>query len=139
MSSETTYRHVGMLPAGTFPLFGGRAEALIEQAIEKGRGEYALGDVLEKLNGMEMLAFGEVADFELRSIVVVQVIAYPRLRALRIAYGAGRGVARLLPSIKSFCHEQGITRIEVWCRASVARLFRKHGFDIGYCVPILEI
>ncbi len=139
MPSEATYRHVGMLPFDTFPLFGGRAEALIERAVEKGRGEYALDDVLERLESMEMLAFGEVVDFELRSIVVVRVIRYPRLSALHVAYGAGRGVARLLPAIKSFCHEQGITRIEVWCRASVARLFRQHGFDIGYCVPVLEI
>jgi GNAT superfamily N-acetyltransferase len=128
-----------MIPSETFPLFGGKAEVLLQQAIDRGRGEYLLEDVLAQLATMEMLAFGEIRAFELRSLITARIIAYPRLRSLHIAYGAGRDVERLLPAVLEFCHGEGIARIETWCHEPVARLYRRKGFDIGYCVPVLEI
>lgn len=114
--------------------------ALIASAIAYGRGEYALADIRDGIERGQMFAAGCVSGAgEVEFIVTCTVVTFPRKKVLYIQYGAGRGGVRAKDSLFAAAKTLGCDWIETRCRESVARLYRRAGFEVGYSVCILEV
>ena len=113
--------------------------ALVSQAIPYGRGEYTLEDVHEGLRNGSMLAVAKVVDGHVEFVVTCVVAVFPRKRVLYVQYGAGRGGADLKEKLIEVARVLKCDWIETCCRESVARLYRRSGFETGYQVCILEV
>lgn len=113
--------------------------ALVSQAIPYGRGEYTLEDIHEGLRSGNMLAVAKVVDSQVEFVVTCVVAVFPRKRVLYVQYGAGRGGADLKEKLIEVARVLKCDWIETRCRESVARLYRRSGFDTGYQVCILEV
>ena len=113
--------------------------ALVSQAIPYGRGEYTLGDIHEGLRNGTMLAIAKVIDNQVEFVLTCVVAQYPRKRVLYVQYGAGRGGADLKEKLIEVARVLKCDWIETRCRESVARLYRRLGFDVAYNVCILEV
>ena len=112
---------------------------LVAQAIHYGRGEYTLEDIHEGLRRGEMLAVAKVIDNQVEFVLTCVVAQYPRKRVLYVQYGAGRGGADLKEKLIEVARALKCDWIETRCRESVARLYRRLGFDVAYNVCILEV
>ena len=112
---------------------------LVAQAIHYGRGEYTLEDIHEGLRRGEMLAVAKVIDNQVEFVLTCVVAQYPRKRVLYVQYGAGRGGADLKEKLIEVAQVLKCDWIETRCRESVARLYRRLGFDVAYNVCILEV
>lgn len=125
------------LAAGAFwPQIG----ALVAAAMAHGRGEFSLGDIRDGIEAGQMFAAGCVSSAgEVEFVVTCSVVAFPRKKVLYIQYGAGRGGARARDALIAAAKTLGCDWIETRCRESVARLYRRAGFDVGYSVCILEV
>ena len=113
--------------------------ALVSQAIHYGRGEYTLEDIHEGLRSGSMLAVAKVIDNQVEFVLTCVVAQYPRKRVLYVQYGAGRGGADLKEKLIEVARVLKCDWIETRCRESVARLYRRLGFDVAYNVCILEV
>ena len=114
--------------------------ALLEQAMPYGRGEYTLDDIRAGIEKREMMAIGVFDEHaQAEFVATCSVVNYPRKRVLYIQYGAGKDGAQLRTVVSDVAKSLGCDWIETRCRYAVAKLYRRNGFDIGYCVPILEI
>lgn len=114
--------------------------ALIASAIVYGRGEYTLDDIRDGIERGQMFAVGCVSEAgEVEFVVTCVIAAFPRKQVLYIQYGAGRGVIRAKDALIAAARTLGCDWIETRCRESVARLYRRAGFDEGYRVCILEV
>ena len=114
--------------------------ALIASAIVYGRGEYTLEDIRDGIERGQMFAVGCVSEAgEVEFVVTCIIAAFPRKQVLYIQYGAGRGGVRAKDAIASAAKTLGCDWIETRCRESVARLYRRAGFDDAYRVCILEV
>lgn len=114
--------------------------ALVATAMPYGRGEYTLADIHDGIAHGEMFAIGVVGErAEVEFVVTCTVAIYPRKKVLYVQYGAGRGGARAKEALIAAAKTLECDWIETRCRASVARLYRRAGFDIGYGVAILEV
>lgn len=114
--------------------------ALIASAIPYGRGEYTLDDIRDGIEAGQMFAVGCVNNAgEVEFVVTCSVVAFPRKQVLYVQYGAGRGGVRAKDSLIAAAKTLGCDWIETRCRESVARLYRRAGFEIGYSVCILEV
>ena len=113
--------------------------ALVSQAIHYGRGEYTLEDIHEGLRSGNMLAVAKVVDGQVEFVLTCVVAQYPRKRVLYVQYGAGRGGADLKEKLIEVARVLKCDWIETRCRESVARLYRRLGFDAAYNVCILEV
>ena len=114
--------------------------ALIASAIPYGRGEYTLDDIRDGIEVGQMFAVGCVNNAgEVEFVVTCSVVAFPRKQVLYVQYGAGRGGVRAKDSLIAAAKTLGCDWIETRCRESVARLYRRAGFEIGYSVCILEV
>ena len=113
--------------------------ALVSQAIPYGRGEYTLEDIHEGLRSGNMLAIAKVVDGQVEFVVTCVVAVFPRKRVLYVQYGAGRGGADLKEKLIEVARVLKCDWIETRCRESVARLYRRSGFETGYQVCILEV
>lgn len=112
---------------------------LVAQAIHYGRGEYTLEDIHEGLRRGEMLAVAKVVDRQVEFVLTCVVAVFPRKRVLYVQYGAGRGGADLKEKLIEVARALKCDWIETRCRESVARLYRRSGFETGYQVCILEV
>ena len=113
--------------------------ALIASAIVYGRGEYTLDDIRDGIERGQMFAVGCVNEAgEVEFVVTCTVVTFPRKEVLYIQYGAGRGGVRAKDALIAAAKTLDCDWIETRCRESVARLYRRAGFDIGYSVCILE-
>jgi len=112
---------------------------LVAQAIHYGRGEYTLEDIHEGLRRGEMLAVAKVVDRQVEFVLTCVVAVFPRKRVLYVQYGAGRGGADLKEKLIEVARALRCDWIETRCRESVARLYRRSGFETGYQVCILEV
>lgn len=114
--------------------------ALIASAIVYGRGEYTLEDIRDGIERGQMFAVGCVSEAgEVEFVVTCIIASFPRKQVLYIQYGAGRGGVRAKDAIASAAKSLGCDWIETRCRESVARLYRRAGFEVGYSVCILEV
>ena len=112
---------------------------LVAQAIPYGRGEYTLEDIHEGLRSGNMLAVAKVVDSQVAFVMTCVVAVFPRKRVLYVQYGAGRGGADLKEKLIEVARVLKCDWIETRCRESVARLYRRSGFETGYQVCILEV
>ena len=112
---------------------------LVAQAIPYGRGEYTMDDIHEGLRRGEMLAVAKVVDRQVEFVLTCVVAVFPRKRVLYVQYGAGRGGADLKEKLIEVARALKCDWIETRCRESVARLYRRSGFETGYQVCILEV
>mgnify|MGYP000884204528 FL=1 len=112
---------------------------LVAQAIPYGRGEYTMDDIHEDLRRGEMLAVAKVVDRQVEFVLTCVVAVFPRKRVLYVQYGAGRGGADLKEKLIEVARALKCDWIETRCRESVARLYRRSGFETGYQVCILEV
>ena len=114
--------------------------ALIASAIPYGRGEYTLDDIRAGIEHGQMFAVGCVNDAcEIEFVVTCSIVTFPRKQVLYVQYGAGRGGVRAKDALTTAAKTLGCDWIETRCRESVARLYRRAGFEIGYSVCILEV
>ena len=114
--------------------------ALIASAIPYGRGEYTLEDIRDGIKCGQMFAVGCVSkDGEVEFVVTCSIVTFPRKQVLYVQYGAGRGGVRAKDALTAAAKTLECDWIETRCRESVARLYRRAGFDDGYRVCILEV
>lgn len=114
--------------------------ALVALAIPYGRGEYALDDIRGGIERGEMFAAGVVNErAEVEFVVTCSIATFPQKQVLYVQYGAGRGGIRAKDALIAAARTLGCDWIETRCRESVARLYRRAGFDEGYRVCILEV
>lgn len=114
--------------------------ALIASAIPYGRGEHTLEDIRDGIKRGQMFAVGVVnASGEVEFVVTCVIAVFPQKQVLYVQYGAGRGGVRAKDSLIAAAKTLGCDWIETRCRESVARLYRRAGFDEGYRVCILEV
>ena len=114
--------------------------ALIASAIPYGRGEYTLDDIRAGIEHGQMFAVGCVNDAcEIEFVVTCSIVTFPRKQVLYVQYGAGRGGVRAKDALTTAAKTLGCDWIETRCRESVARLYRRAGFDDAYRVCILEV
>lgn len=113
--------------------------ALIERALPYGRGEYTLPDIRDGIERGEMFAVGVVdAQGAVEFVVTCCVTTFPRKTVLYIQYGAGHGGVRAREAVTAAARALGCDWVETRCRESVAKLYQRAGFDVGYRVCILE-
>lgn len=113
--------------------------ALVASAMPYSRGEYTLADIYDGIKQERMFAIGVVGErAEVEFVVTCTVANYPRKRVLYIQYGAGRGGSRAKEALIAAARTLGCDWIETRCRNTVARLYQRAGFDVGYSVAILE-
>ena len=84
-------------------------------------------------------AVAKVVDGQVEFVLTCVVAQYPRKRVLYVQYGAGRGGADLKEKLIEVARVLKCDWIETRCRESVARLYRRSGFETGYQVCILEV
>lgn len=114
--------------------------ALLARAMPYGRGEYELDDIRDGIEQGRMFALGIVNEQAVVEFVVsCVVVIYPHKKVMYVQYGAGRGGARARDAYIAAAKTLGCDWIETRCRASVARLYQRAGFDTGYQVCILEV
>ena len=114
--------------------------ALVASAIPYGRGEYTLEDIRDGIERGQMFAVGCVNDAgEIEFVVTCSIATFPRKQVLYVQYGAGRGGVRAKDALTAAAKTLGCDWIETRCRESVARLYRRAGFDDAYRVCILEV
>lgn len=113
--------------------------SLITQALPYSLGEYTLDDIREGLKRGDMLAIAKVHTGRVVFVVTCVVAVFPRKRVLYVQYGAGRGGAELKEAVTNVARALKCDWVETRCRESVARLYRRVGFDVGYQVCILEV
>lgn len=138
MAHNPIYR--GILPpeAATGDLWSQLA-ALLERSLPYGRGEYTLDDIRSELAAGQLLAIARLDEGVVRFAVVCSLVIYPRKRVLYIQHGAGLNGADLTDTVHQVAKDLSCDWIETRTRTGVARLYRRVGFDIDYCVPILEV
>lgn len=132
---------IGVIPKDLATgLYWPQIAALVERAMPYGRGEYELDDVRHGIENEHLFAIGTVdARGTVQSVLICSCVIYPRKKVLFVIYGAGRGAHFMRDPLVSAAKVLGADWIESRCRVSVAELFRKAGFDIGYCVPVMEL
>lgn len=113
--------------------------ALVERSLPYGKGEFELDDIWAGLRDGTLFAAGVAEDARVLFAVICSVCVYPRKRVLYVIHGAGRGGAKLVGAIEEAARVLECDWIETRCRKSVARLYERVGFDVGYATPILEI
>lgn len=113
--------------------------ALLERALPYGRGEYTLDDIREGIAGGRMFAIAVADESIIEFVATCVVVEFPRKRVLYVQYGAGRGGVRAREALVSAARTLECDWVETRTRLAVAKLCQRSGFDIGYCVPILEI
>lgn len=112
--------------------------ALVSRAMAFGRGEYLLEDVRAGIDRGELFAIGVVREAEVEFVMICTLVQFPRKQVLYVVYGAGRGAARMRAPLQEAARILQVDWIETRCRESIARYYRRHGFDIGYSVCIQE-
>lgn len=132
---------IGVIPKDLATgLYWPQIAALVEQAMPYGRGEYEVDDVRHGIEEEHLFAIGTVdARGTVQSVLICSCVIYPRKKVLFVIYGAGRGAGFMRDPLVSAARVLGADWIESRCRVSVAELFRRAGFDIGYCVPVMEL
>ena len=114
--------------------------ALVASALPYGRGEYALEDIRDGIARGEMFAAGVVNErAEVEFVVTCSIATFPQKQVLYVQYGAGRGGIRAKDALIAAARTLNCDWIETCCRESVARLYRRAGFDDAYRVCILEV
>ena len=131
--------HIGVIPKDlAIGPFWPQISDLISKAMPYGRGEYAIDDIRDGIATGGMFALGVVVDSVVQFVVTASLVEYPRKRVLYVQYGAGWGGAEAFDALKHASQTLKADWIETRCRASVARLYRRIGFDTAYQVAILE-
>ena len=116
-----------------------QVSALLERSLPYGRGEYEIDDIQAELAAGRLLAVARLDAGTVRFVVICSLVIYPRKRVLYIQHGAGEHGADLADTVRQGAKDLSCDWIETRTRTSVARLYRRVGFDIDYCVPILEV
>lgn len=132
---------IGVIPKDLATgLYWPQIAALVEQAMPYGRGEYEIEDVHHGIEAEQLFAIGTVdARGQVQSVLICSCVIYPRKKVLFVIYGAGRGASFMQQPLVAAAKTLGADWIESRCRLSVAELFRRAGFEIGYCVPVMEL
>lgn len=140
MRDHAAMNYIGVIPkdlaAGAF---WSQIAAQIAKAVPYGRGEYLLSDVREAIRAGQMFAIGIIEDGEVKFVATCSVVEYPQRRVLYVQYGAGIGAAQAKDALIDAARTLRCDWIETRTRASVAQLYRRAGFDVGYTVCILEL
>lgn len=114
--------------------------AQIRRALPYGRGECDAEDIRVMIERGEMVAIGAIGpQAQVECVAVCAVARFPKKRVLCVQYAAGLGGGRLLDVVVSAAQKLGCDWIEARCRPAVARLFRRHGFDVDERVVMMEI
>lgn len=133
-------RYVGVIPKDlAVGQFWPQVSILISQALPYGRGEYTLDDIHDGIECGEMFALGVVDNGIVEFVVTATLVTYPRKRVLYVQYGAGKGGSRAKDALIAAAKTLKTDWIETRSRESVARLYKRVGFDTAYQVSILEI
>lgn len=131
--------HIGVIPKDlAIGHFWPQISALIGQAIPYGRGEYTIDDIRSGIESGVMFALGIVNGGIVEFIATATISQFPRRRVLYVQYGAGRGGKRACNALIDAAKTLKADWIETRCRASVAALYRRSGFETSYQVAILE-
>lgn len=132
-------RYVGVIPKDlAIGQFWPQISSLIARAIPYGKGEYTLDDIRAGIESGKFFALGVVEDGTVEFVVTAAVAVYPHKRVLYVQYGAGKGGSRAKEALLAAAKTLNTDWIETRCRESVARLYRRIGFDTAYQVAILE-
>lgn len=141
MKDSTSAEFIGVIPKDmAVGPYWPQIAALIERALPYGRGEYDIGDILDGVKSGRMFIVAVIGEqAEVQFAAACTPIQFPKKSVLFVLYGAGRGGSRAKDALINACRRLECDWIETRCRDSVARLYRRYGFDTGYSVPILEV
>lgn len=133
--------YIGVIPKDlAVGAYWPQIRALIERAMPYGRGEYSIDDLHEGVAAGRLFVIAVVNSSAMVEFAAVCApIQFPRKSVLFVLYGAGNGAARAKEALISACRSLECDWIETRCRDSIARLYRRYGFTVGYCVPMLEV
>lgn len=131
--------YIGLLPPAWVERFQSQLAALLESAVVHGRGECGVADIFALVEEGRMHLLVEIAAGQIRTVLALEPVRYPRQTTLNVAYGAGRGVKKLLPEAIEVARAIGACAIETKTRPEVARLYRRAGFETPYVVSRLEL
>lgn len=99
-----------------------RAKPLIERGLARGLPLYTADDILDRCEAgdMQLWCYGS-------SVLVTEIIAFPRARVARSVVAAGRlnDIRRVLPSVETWARNQG-------CRYAIAGGRKGWGRALGY-------
>ena len=112
--------------------------SLVSKAVPYGRGEYTIDDIRDGIRDGAMFALGVISAGVVEFVVTATIAQFPRKRVLYVQYGAGHGGKRAAAALIAAAKTLEADWIETRCRASVATLYRRIGFDTSYQVAILE-
>ena len=131
--------HIGVIPKDlAIGLLWPQISDLISKAMPYGRGEYTIDDIRDGIASGAMFALGVVNAGMVEFVVTATIAQFPRKRVLYVQYGAGHGGKRAAAALIVAAKTLEADWIETLCRASVATLYRRIGFDTSYQVAILE-
>ena len=131
--------HIGVIPKDlAIGLLWPQISDLISKAMPYGRGEYTIDDIRDGIASGAMFALGVVNAGMVEFVVTATIAQFPRKRVLYVQYGAGHGGKRAAAALIVAAKTLEADWIETRCRASVATLHRRIGFDTSYQVAILE-
>ena len=131
--------HVGVIPKDlAIGLLWPQISDLISKAVPYGRGEYTIDDIRDGIRDGAMFALGVISAGVVEFVVTATIAQFPRKRVLYVQYGAGHGGKRAAAALIAAAKTLEADWIETRCRASVATLYRRIGFDTSYQVAILE-
>lgn len=141
MKDSESAEFIGVIPkALAAGHYWPQISSLIERAIPYGRGEYDIDDILDGVtSGRIFIAAVVGKNADVQFAAACTPIQFPKKSVLFVLYGAGHGASRAKDALVEACRRLECDWIETRCRESVARLYRRHGFTVGYCVPILEV
>lgn len=133
-------RYVGTFPSDLVcgPMWP-QVSAMLAASLPYGRGEYDLEDIHAGLKDRSLTALGSSVDGVVGFVAVCSVQAFPRKTVLYVVHGAGRAGAECAGALTTLAKDLGCDWIETRTRPSVARLYKRLGFNTEYTVPILEI
>ena len=131
--------HIGVIPKDlAIGLLWPQISDLISKAMPYGRGEYTIDDIREGIASGAMFALGVIHAGTVEFVITATIAQFPRKRVLYVQYGAGHGGKRAAAALIVAAKTLEADWIETRCRASVATLYRRIGFDTSYQVAILE-
>lgn len=126
--------HVQVVPPEMVPQRWSEVEPWIKSALDYAQGDYEIAHVEVYLaTGQWMLVVGE-DETGVRGAAAIQFFNRPTSRIAFVAAIGGKLVSNpdTFAQLKAICKQYGATHIEGAARESIARLWRRYGFEEKY-------
>lgn len=117
-------------------------EPYIARSVAHSFGTVSTPKIMQYLLNGDATAVILIENDHLVAVFAVMIIPYAEYRACRIIAASGRKMDEAMKRIDvliTWALKKGATEIEGWCRPSVTRLLRRHGFRPRFSIVTLDI